>query len=306
MTVATRVTEKFEERSAREEGQHRYYTKCYEVRGEFSEATVFDAVDSVTENVLPTIWTRHGDDLSAVCTNVRVQSTGDKNVWRVYCDFTTNFNPERATSDPRLEWPEIESGFTTYRMVASHDIAGTPILNSAGDPFDPPLEDDIIVPCLIITRNESSTDYSLAKQQQYALTVNSAAVTVAGYQIPIGEGRLAEYGASPQYRRDYQYFKTRYNVELMSGLPQQWKRRLMDAGFYTHVSNVRTHIMDDSGNRVVEPQRLDGAGGTLAGSTATPSAPFFAYGGSVYADWKTKREANWSALSLPATWWKPA
>ena len=82
----------------------------------------------------------------------------------------------RRIAANRRRWanppPVIRFGFRDYTRVAECDNAGNPIRNSAGDPFDPPIEEDYSFLTLSIQQNVGT--FAPLTAREYKNSVNSA------------------------------------------------------------------------------------------------------------------------------------
>ena len=57
--------------------------------------------------------------------------------------------------NPLLQPIDVKWSNRSQEIVADIDINGNPVVNTAGDPFDPPLMEDDPRPVLTIVRNEA-------------------------------------------------------------------------------------------------------------------------------------------------------
>jgi hypothetical protein len=112
------------------------------------------------------------------------QEDGDSLGWIV----TVSYGPFDAltagggpTNNPLLMPMEVEWSYRNQEVVAQYDNNGTPITNTAGDPFDPPIVIDDPRPILTIVRNEAVFPWSLA--YQYRTAVNSDTFGPVGPQM---------------------------------------------------------------------------------------------------------------------------
>lgn len=124
-------------------------------------------------------------DLRSWCRSVSAERVADSNVWRVTAQYSSridaaspgggagaNSRPDvQSQPNPVLRPPVIEWDTVTASVPATYDRDGNAIVNSAGDPFDPPLEVEEARLYLRVTKNQLS--YDATKYLSYHDTVNS-------------------------------------------------------------------------------------------------------------------------------------
>jgi hypothetical protein len=146
---------------------------------------------------------------------------------------------DRATIDVSFDWEEVP--FT-------HDIlTGMPVLNSAGQPFNPPAIRRRKIPVYSITRREIWNP--LAKCKAYSNTVN--------YEVYCGAlpGTLLMDSIVPKY--DGQAWRVTYNIKERE---EGWETYLLDTGYYERLPNALIPITEVDGTPLYEPAKLNGFG----------------------------------------------
>lgn len=68
------------------------------------------------------------------------------------------YDPSQFPEDPLKQPAEMSWEFVQDKKVAEEDQDGNPVVNSAGDPFDPPIEYDFSRPILTIVQNQQDFD----------------------------------------------------------------------------------------------------------------------------------------------------
>lgn len=211
-----------------------------------------------------------------------------------YSDVSEGSSPTEDP-DPLARPAEIEWGATAYRVAVEQDVeTELPVVNSAGVPFDYPLEDDLYRPTVVIERNVSS--YSATTADAVRDTVNQGTVTVAGAALSEGQGLIKEYSARAMYENGTSFIRERIVIEAAP----THVRMVLDRGYKAFTLNpvpesgeqlgLLAHIRDATGLPVTEPALLNGAGYAL-GALGTP----------VYLPFNTKLKASWASLNLPTT-----
>jgi len=171
----------------------------------------------------------------------------------------------------------------------------TPVFNSVGKPFDPPVvqEDQNLV--ITIQRNETTTDFDPDNIKAYRNTINSIDHTgsnkIAGVEFTKFQGRMRGITAQKMWDKDGDaYWAVTYDIEIRE---VTHIRQVLDAGYYYLQSGGGTQdwypILDKGSpaKQITEPMVLNGSGGI--GSKSSP----------VYRMFQTYLAADWSSLNLP-------
>lgn len=156
----------------------------------------------------------------------------------------------QAPEVPFTQRPKLSFGFSEFQQVQTVDANGDAILNSAGDPFNPPLMEDVSWPIMTITRNEPGFNLGLvatAKGKINALPWFGRpakwwrCLNIAGDEAQDPDGAI--------------YFVVTYQFALN---PNEWTAEVLDQGMRELNSNgERVAILDKYGNKVTEPWPLN-------------------------------------------------
>ena len=137
---------------------------------------------------IPNIGAAHPNHAACKCIRSAAspESAGQKRHWLATATYSTKWNIlENPLQDPaRTEW-STES----YQTPVVEDIDGDAIINSAGDPFDPPAEKDDSRWVSITRKNVA--DSVPAWIFAYQDGVNSDSYTVDGKLIDPGEAKIS-------------------------------------------------------------------------------------------------------------------
>ena len=216
--------------------------------------------------------------------------------WKVALTYQMLGGPDDET-DPN---PEDLTGVTIRRCavkiptVATRDALGNPLLNSAGLPFDPPIQYDRYVRGFTITRTEYLNPYS--KADYYENAVNS----ISMWAFPPGTVLIHKIDPvlnAPRNQERYSWNVT-YDILIdtdIHGLDPYGQPifghdiAVLDNGTrFRGTDGLLYPILDDSGLDIEKPERLNGFGQPLA-----YNAP------SVYLRFARYHAANLNALLLP-------
>jgi hypothetical protein len=173
--------------------------------------------------------------------------------------------------DPKVSW-----GGDQFETPAIQDIVtGNAILNTAGDPFDPPkMIDD--------SRLVVTVDYALASVPTWILdyrnSVNAAAFTIEGIAVGIKEAKLSDVTVSAwEWDKTYRHRKVRLTLHLND---KDWRSRPLNEGLHEIKDGKKQRVLIN-GHEAAQPVPLDINGleipyTTLPGA-AIPAGPFDVY-----------------------------
>lgn len=175
-------------------------------------------------------------------------------VWHV----TVSFGPwdplaGTATGSPSDQPPSVRFEGVTYQEVADLDVDGNPVVNTAGDAFDPPVMRDRTRPVIKIVRNETSFDDSTILA--YSDKVNSD--TFYNYppktlkcSAPRGEPLYSQFSGQNYYRVEYELH---YNADT-------WAARVLNQGYRQLVTSGGATTQEPilaGGTPISSPAMLD-------------------------------------------------
>jgi len=244
----------------------------------FTSGGTVSELQVVMATGLPVIYSVHPDsDALLVKSRTAKQPPEDHSVWVVTVHYENQDN-DGPVSSPEDEKPGVYFGFgQRYQTVAERaydqgDKRGAPskpIVNSARQPFDPPVMADESPRSITIVRNESMGEFDPNNVLGFKDTLNKGQVTVAGVKIEEKTGRMTDLRAQKLFRPDGgPYYQVVYEIQIK---PEGWARKVLDQGFNENTYEEGSGsdggiepINDVNGNPVTEPQLLDGNGRELA------------------------------------------
>lgn len=100
-------------------------------------------------------------DLGALCKGTTEDQVQDNLHWLVTASYGSNVDESEQEENPLLRPTEIEFDSEQFQRPAEKDIEGEPILNSAGEQYEQPVEMDDSRPVFVFTRNEARPNYRL-------------------------------------------------------------------------------------------------------------------------------------------------
>jgi hypothetical protein len=229
----------------------------------------------------------------------------EEGVWRASVKWTTPTISNTGSVDPEKPWeapPDVDFGLAQSQVVCSSGYENEtdtkpkiPILNSAGDLFDPPLmkvKTNLMITVSYSLQSSFNPDSVLGNID----TLNKENIVVAGFKIPALMGLLKSFSAKTAYTpEDVMYWTVSVGIEYN---PEGWTADILDAGLSflkTEGSTKKKHpvmIEDEEGKKVraSEPIPLDGSGGILDVDSHPEG---------VYLQFKIYRASSWSSFQLP-------
>jgi len=202
-------------------------SETWTVKGATSSDTRYTVVNC---SDLPTIGTEDSEGVFCVSRNAR--RTDDPTVWKVDVRFASvsqgGLTPGYWTYDIPTERPPQYVWRTIHYDGPIHSATTTfgsttrvPVVNSAGDPFDPPFTEDLPRIGLVATRFEANFD---------PLTILYYSDRVASDSFmgfPAGAARCVEINADPHYENGVACYRVSYQFEFDE---HQWAHRPIDVG----------------------------------------------------------------------------
>lgn len=233
------------------------------------------AVDPNTNLAVP----QRGDpyspnDAGLLCKTVDIQQEHevDFQAYIVTCTFETGSGTTPTETEnpldipPRVRWGHIGQNEQIYL-----DRNGEPIVNSAGQPFDPSIEDEIFDLLAIIQGNNAGFDPLFASQ--YMNAINSDSFSIRGQQVAPGVAKVIQFDADEATMNGIDYFAVtiglRFRVDEEGG-NTGWIRKILDNGTMAlDADGIPRSIKDSDGTVITDPVFLNGQGLRLP-SNGTP------------------------------------
>jgi hypothetical protein len=252
----------------------------------------------------------------------------DDTLWKVVCSYEMGQggggSPTRRSGKPwdlppynismacredekaaMVAYDKDNESISTY---ADLDLTGVPVLNSAGDYFDPPIMQYESVFELAFSYNVKASAYKNEWIRKYMGSVNFEQATVIGHVIPAKCGIIRELSASyvdalaeSGTSDGDDYYRMDVKIDVYNA-PDGAMVRVLDRGYYSLESGKKWQIKTNSSGDIVtstatakdspvtEPQILDN------GAVAPIGSPFTADN---YLKFLTRPQLKWLELELP-------
>ncbi|GAF73804.1 unnamed protein product, partial [marine sediment metagenome] len=211
---------------------------------------------------IPQLWDAYPNETWTYVSDVSVKPASGPTHFKAIVTYV-------STPDPLNEDPEITWSFAVSNEPVDRDIDGKPLVNSAGESFDPPITKDANDIVLHIVRNEAGFNSIVA--DNYKGAVNGDMF------FGFGPGRVKCININGVKTRAaaLTFWQVTYEFQFRrwQGIPNTpnvgWIRRILDEGFRekTGVEDgkaVYAVITDASDNKLSQPVLLDGNGKILA------------------------------------------
>ena len=243
------------------------------------------------------VWTDGSQiDLGARCKSIQPQQDqDDPRAWKVVCEYTsespsgTNRDPAlwiAARGDPTQAPPEVRIEYETYRKILTIDYSnegpgggGKPLNNSAGFPFDPPVEVDAHRLVLQIDWNSSSFDAVGALQ---VIDCTNVDVWMGFPQYSL---KIRKYGGQVMFGNGVTYWRRSAEIELR---PELFLAGILDKGFQVLTGGNPKQNLDVNAQPLSTAIPLNGSGAALA-ANANP----------VYLTFLIARPISFGGLDIP-------
>jgi len=282
--VATSVNEKRDGKRAIHDEKGKKYTRVFLVVLDTVETD--GAITARQAAGVPRRGDLHDTDTSARVIVVDPQQIdGSPLYWNVEVEYSTEYDSDSGggvVAENPLDRPDEYSwGHFDRTVILDRDKNGAAITNSAGDVFDPPLEEDQSLPELTIIRNQLV--YPPNTAFNYMNSVNNSSLTIKGATVAPRQVKMKQFSGQQNTENGVTYFRVTYRVQFN---PATWDRFVLDIGFNQLVAGVRVPILV-KGEPPTLPQLLSN------GVALTAAAPV-----GVFLSFQASKELNWSILNL--------
>ncbi len=210
---------------------------------------------------LPIIGETHPSDSFAWCVSVEPRCVEGYRGWHVTTTYSSEV--ELSSEDPTDDAAVITWSGEQFQIPAVFDRNLDLIVNSAGDPFDPPAMADDSHYVVNVSKNMAAVPSTILNYQD---AVNAASFTVDGITIAAGLAKMQRVSVGPKQRRGSNTFRT---VEFEIHLRRDgWKLTALDAGFRERTTGgppdgIKNIKNPDDNENVTAPVPLDGNGSAL-------------------------------------------
>lgn len=190
--------------------------------------------------------------------------------WDVIVNYSNRTeDPAKHTPDPVQRRPSVSWTNQLQTIVSPSDLNGDAIVNSAGEKFSDPPEENEIIQVYHVSRTEDF-DPNPALGATFVDSVNQH--TFMGIYPP-GYAKCTKLDSKERFENNRYYYDTDYDISCRSPLkPYGWQPYILDQGMHTKdpITGKPRAIFDDkTGQPIQSPVLLDGNGQLLANAEAS-------------------------------------
>lgn len=255
-----------------------------------TDSASLGAVYAASHPSLPSQWALHPEDSLAYLTQLTSeQDQNDPLLWRVTAEYSyyTDTAGQLATGNPAVDTQQagqdpadreaspllrprdytVSTATRAWAIWQGWDTGTStftkPIVNSAGDPFLPPVE--VEKPAAIVSIGLNSATPPTVAWLNAVGSLNANSMVIGPYTVSAAQAKLTNVSAQRVYENGAAYWRWTVNFELRDN----WEYKIMDAGrreLYTAPTTHKRAIIDPvSGQAVSQPVPLS-AGKVTTGS----------------------------------------
>lgn len=252
-----------------------------------TDVSIYDAIYG--HDSCPQIGDVYPGDDDTYCSNVSINpEQDDPQTWKVVCEYTSNPDsgssgsadsgatpppqvssqqqgqqPTDRSADPLTRQPDVKITFAQFPEIL------TDVVNSAGDPFYPPITVEKYRPIVLIGCNTATINaFTIASYigQVNSTTVNFTTSTGITLHFPAKSGRIKGIQTEPVIEGKIKYWRLTYEIEVNTTEDEEenfvgWDLRLRDQGFrIKKADGSKVQALDGHGNVATAPVDLNGQG----------------------------------------------
>lgn len=234
------------------------YTRTFQIE---TDNPLDNAATIYGSGALPAYLSAHPDDANCTLRDYAVTPTDETRiVWEAECKYSNERQSQEEEQRQNQPTPHLRPAEHSWEGVArevalTRDRTGARIVNTVGDPFDPPLMATVFDIVLTISKNMTAVPIWLF---DYQGSVNSGPFTVDGISVDTGCALMGPVRISPIQTESIYTFR---NVQLQLHFraprdpvdeddtpPEPWKVEVLNAGLRQKlaVGGKRVNIYDDA------------------------------------------------------------
>lgn len=242
--------------------------------------------DIMASGLLPVKYSEHPEIPLMTVRDVALEQTEGPTVWNATVFYSSapydkDEEDDEDLDDPTERAARIKWTTTQFTKPIYRDINGDPIVNSATDYFDPPVEIDASRFSIVVEKNLAVVPSWVLS---YSNTINSAEFEVQGLTIGAKVAKLSELAISElQYEQETEFYTVTFRLELATAEEEDWTLKILDQGLHQFDrADRKTPILVD-GEPAKQPVLLNGDGIAITDPEPT-DAVFLEFDGYVEKD----------------------
>lgn len=201
----------------------------------------------------------HPDDPTMRITGIRV---GRLDHIQFIADVNTMVRGFEPGESPLDEPPDIETDFASTTEAMDRDVNGKPMATVNGEPFDPPITDEIHDLVITVGKNVPTWDFLTAWLYMGGGSRASAHNSDTFLGFPPGASRVRGLKARSVHSEDFSYWRATGIFEFRQAAPNSdisraWWKRIRHEGFKIKLLIGENLFQEIAGSKPV-PLKLDG------------------------------------------------
>jgi hypothetical protein len=236
------------ERSCKKELEkyRREYQRVFKVFTNDPQESHTSVIAGVGISVGAPYITPNESDLGALVKSIEPEQDDDPQVWTVTYTYDTDVpDPDEQEENPLARPAKWKFSFTKEQRSIAQDLDGIPMINSAGQPFLPPVEATYSRPQIEVTVNKATFSFTLASDLQDCVNAN------VWMGFPVGTVLLDAIDVNDEYENGIKFWVHHYVLSLNF---EGWiPTRILDQGYYQLTdpsSSVTSSYIPGSGDVV--------------------------------------------------------
>lgn len=261
----------------------REYERAFTVETDDADDGPVTVGAAIPVKIGDTYRSRNDSDPGSYCQSIRVScDTEGGKFWTATAQYGPRDILSQEPRDPTERPIKVSWSFSRFERPVVLDQDGKPVLNSAGDPFDPPLTVPDSWPLLTIVRNERTFDSLLAYNFNEAVNLDPF------WGVDPGIVKVLDINGELAKDQDIGwYYVVTYQFEFN---PDGWQPSVPDLGYRELDASGKPTDITVDGTPVGKPVRLNGKGKYLDKADTT--------GPTKYLDFRVFKEREFAGLNL--------
>lgn len=267
------------------------HTRTFEVR---CSSKYDDGYIACQHYKIPRFFDPHPNDPTSFVRKVSPSPLAGSTVWLVKVEYSSEVpDPSEEETHPLLRPVKSWQTFEEIKVPVYQDRNGNPIVNTAGVPYDPPIEipsENIIYH---FERNEAT--YFESRVVQFLNKLNSSSYVGKNPRTV----RCRRFEGEPKTEKGFRFFTVNYEFEFnwFGYDPNPLSRGVLqiDEAVFQSTGDIRhVRIKDVHGRDVTSPVPLDGDGYALTPDSVLNNPNLLSY-----QTFEVQEEADFGQLNLP-------
>lgn len=262
VTEVTIIREEYAQEGNKYNAVRVYQVKVSDINDDVIDALYADDGTTAVDDVGDTWGATKAKSKSATAFNE------DQLTYEVTVEYSSEVDPGWVFPENPLSMPNQYS-YSGENITEPYfrDVAGDPVVNSAGDDYAELPQRERNYRTITITRNAATYDDATASA--YIERINSGSVSINAVSYAARKLRISNYDATgPHEQNGVEYWTETIVVKVR---PEGWDDKLEDRGLNELASGKLKPILDAKHEAIVAPYPLDGMGGAKANPTDTPA-----------------------------------